>query len=151
MVIDHSDCGPRTSRYLVAASWRTSSALRVVAIAFSGTSAVIVLPAPIMAPAPIVTGATSGVRSNRCAVADQCAEFSNRVITGDCARTYIYILPNGGVTKICQVVGFAANANCGIFVSTKLPFNTVLKDCARPQAREWANCAARPELPRQYA
>ena len=45
----------------MAASWRTSTALRVVAMAFGGTSAVIVLPAPIIAPAPIVTGATSAV------------------------------------------------------------------------------------------
>ena len=88
-----------------------------------------------------------GVRSNRCAVTNQCTEFSKPVIvTGDCASAYIYVFTNGGVTKIGQVVGFAADANCGIFCFDKITyFDTVLKDCSLPQAREWANGAARPK------
>ena len=112
----------------------------------AGASRVIVEPAPIVAPAPIFTGATSiDARADERAVADHGARLVHAVVVaGDGAGADVDLLADRRVAEVGEVVGLRAALDSAFFTSTKLPMCTSSRSSApRAQPRERADDAAR--------
>ena len=103
-----------------------------------GASRVMVLPAPMVAPRPIVTGATSWRVG-----ADESVVFDHRailvgavVVAGDRAGADVDVAADRGVAKIGQVVGLRAVADLGgLGLDEVADVDLVCQPGSRPQAR----------------
>ena len=117
----------------------------------SGASFVIVEPAPMVAPAPTLTGATSIAPEPMKAPSPISVRVLVRavVIAGDGAGADIDLLADGRVAEVGQVIGLAARAEDAVLdLDEVADVHARGQAGARPEARERTDVAVGPMLAR---
>ena len=135
-------------RKLFAAPARSDVSARSTAMLSAATSWLWCCPAPIMARAPIETGATSAVFDPyEGTFADQRFMLAETiVIAGDCSGADIRLGADRGVTKIGEMVGLGAGTECRLLHLDKITdLHAVFTFGAGTKPRIGTNDATRPK------